>query len=220
MKIRIFLIIVLIHTLYTLTANSTDINKDNTNLNLSDWEQYQDSLRSEILKHKENKILKKSFLQEIYIRNLTEVHNDSLFVTIPFNVHSNDCGAPDCYTTEVSFSFKLTNILTFPKTIQFYEERYGCFDQYEKFSGVFQLIEQNSKYIIYHSSKYKRTLVLFSSYKEVGTSAYYFTDVNRDSINGKNIYTIRDEYNEDDPQLSYPFTSTILNTPEYEHFLP
>lgn len=214
------MIIVLIHILYTLTANNTDINKNNNDYNLSDWEQHQDFLRCKILKHKKNRILKDSFLQEIYIRNLTEVYNDSVFVTIPFNVHSNDCGAPDCYTTKVSFSLKLTSTLTFPKTMQFNEEVYGCINQHEKFSGVFQLIEQTSKHIIYHSSKHKRTLVLFSSYKENGTSAYYFTDVNRNSINGKNIYTIRDEYKESDPQSNYPFTSTILNTPEYEHFLP
>lgn len=53
----------------------------------SEWAKHQDSLRNVILRNKENKLLKESFLQEMYIRNVISVSNDSLFITIPFNKH-------------------------------------------------------------------------------------------------------------------------------------
>ena len=71
-----------------------------------EWDKYQDSLRSLILRKKENKLLKESFLQEMYIRNIVSISKDSLFVRLPFNLHGPDCIAPDCYTTDISFGFK------------------------------------------------------------------------------------------------------------------
>lgn len=84
-----------------------------------DWEKHQDSLRKKILKGKKSKILKESFLQEMYIRNVATIFNDSVAVNIPFNVHGPDCGAPDCYSTDISFSLKLDDKLIFPENIQF-----------------------------------------------------------------------------------------------------
>lgn len=178
------------------------------------WEQYQDSLREEILKRKENIVLKNSFLQEMYIRNLVKVLNDSLFVIIPFNLHGPDCGAPDCYSTDVSFSFKLGDSLIFPEKLQFAEYEHGCIDHEKTLSGNFQLIEQTGKHIIYHSVKEKKTLVLFSTNKHTGTLACYFSEKDKIKITGKNIYKILDEIDES----TYPFTGTILIRNEYEHF--
>jgi hypothetical protein len=187
-------------------------------LTMLEWEKQEDSLRNVILGKKENKVLKESFLREMYIRNIVNVSRDSLFVTIPFNLHGPDCGAPDCYTTDISFSFKLDDTLIFPKNIQFREYEHGCVDKEIKLSGSFQLVEETEKHIIYYSTKHKRTLVLFSSNKENGTTAFYFTGVGLNRINGQNVYTIMNDYKEDKDSI-YPFTSWVLTTSEYENFL-
>ena len=147
------------------------------------------------------------------------VSKDSLFVTIPFDLHGADCGAPDCYSTDISFSFKFGDTLIFPKILQFQEHEHGCVDKEKQLKESFQLVEQTDKHIIYHSTKYKRTLVLFRSNKANGTTAYYFTEVGRNKINGKNIYNIVKDYNEEDKNSIYPFTSWDLTTNEYENFL-
>jgi hypothetical protein len=188
-------------------------------LNMLSWEKYQDPLRNEILKRKDNKILKEGFLQEMYIRNVATVANENLFISIPFNLHGPDCGAPDCYSTDISFSFKFGDTLIFPKKIQFQEHEHGCIEKERKLSASFQLMEQDDKHVIYHSAKFKSTLVLFSSAKESGTIAYFFTAVEQGSITGKNVYDILKEFNEDDRNAIYPFTSWILTTNEYETFI-
>ncbi|MFV0541344.1 MAG: hypothetical protein ACK5MZ_08935 [Aestuariibaculum sp.] len=189
------------------------------NKHVYDWQQYQDSLRKELLKSKENEFLKNSFLQEMYIRNVVTISNDSLLFNIPFNVHGPDCGAPDCYSTDISFSFKFGDTLVFPKNLPFQEQEYGCTGKEIYLSGNFKLIEQTEKYIIYNSTKHKRTLVLFNSKKDTETTAFYFTNVEQNKINGTNIYTIADVTEENFNEKDYPFTSWILTTNEYENFI-
>ncbi len=205
-----------------LSPNSlTDDKVENksTEPEILDWEKHQDSLRNEVLKGKKNNILKESFLQEMYIRNVVTISKDSLFVNIPFNVHGPDCGAPDCYSTDISFTFKLADTFKFPKNLQFQEHEHGCVDKELKLSGTFQLVEETDNHVIYNSPKHKRTLVLFSSNKENGTTAFYFTGVGQNKINGQNVYTIMKDYNEDDKHSIYPFTSWVLTTNEYENFI-
>jgi hypothetical protein len=80
------------------------VNNKTTRKDSIDWEKRQDSLRKKILKGKKNKILKESFLQEMYIRNVATISNGSAIVNIHFNVHGPDCGAPDCYSTDIIFA--------------------------------------------------------------------------------------------------------------------
>lgn len=183
----------------------------------SDWEKHQNSLRNEILKQKENKVLKESFLQEMYIRNVVCASNDSLFATIPFNLHSFDCGAPDCYSTDVSFSFKLGDTLKFPKILSFKEHEYGCVPEETKLSGTFQLMEQTEKHVIYYSTEHKRALILFSK-KVLGTTAFYFAKIEQDKINSKSVYEIL-EKDADFLDSFGIYRSWVLTTNEYENFL-
>lgn len=191
----------------------------NEGFDIHSWDKHQDSLRDEILKGKENKILKESFLQEMYIRDVVSISNDSLFIAIPFDVHGPDCGAPDCYSTDISFSIKFEDTLIFPKNIRFKEHEYGCVDKEIKLQGSFLLVEKTSDHVIYYSPMAKRTLVLFSSNKANGTTAFYFTGTSENTINGENIYTIMGDYEEGDEQSIYPFTSWVLTTSEYENFI-
>ena len=211
-----------IHSIDSISkANSSKLNDTKhtvADTNFIAWQKYQDTLRNEILKRKENNILKQSFLQEMYIRNVVRILNDSLFFLISFDLHGRDCIAPDCYQTDVSFRFKFVDSLRFPEQLQFQEHEHGCVDNETKVVGSFQLKELGPNHVIYHSNKYRRTLVLFRTNKESGTSAFYFTKVGPDRINGKNVYKITDEYNEEDKSSIYPYTSTVLTTGEYENF--
>ncbi len=195
-------------------VNNKTPQKDSIN-----WEKHQDSLRNKILKGKKNKILKESFLQEMYIRNVATIFNDSVAVNISFNVHGPDCGAPDCYSTDISFNLKLGDKLIFPKNIQFMEHEHGCVDKEQKISGDFKLMEETTNHVIYYSAKHKRTMVLFRSNRKNGTTAFYFTGLGENRINGKNVYNITKEYNEEDKNSIYPFRSLVLTTNEYENFI-
>ncbi|MVO07755.1 hypothetical protein GOQ30_01090 [Flavobacterium sp. TP390] len=212
-------------TLLDSSAISTDLitdekeNNKTTEKQFDDWGKYQDALRNEILKGKKNKILKESFLQEMYIRNVVTISNDSVLVNIPFNIHEPDCGAPDAYSTDIHFSFKLDDKLLFPKKLSFTEYEHGCVDQERKLSGSFELLEETPNEVIYYSTQYKRTLVLFRSNKENGTTAFYFTGLGKNKINRQNVYTIIQEYNDEDENSIYPFTSWVLTTNEYENFI-
>lgn len=200
-------------------ATDENINNKTIGKDFIDWEKYQDSLRNEILKGKKNKILKESFFQEMYIRNVATISNDIVTVNIPFNVHGPDCGAPDCYSTDIRFSLKLGYKLKFPKYISFTEHEHGCMDNEQKLSGVFQLLEETTNFVIYYSNRQKRTLVLFSSNKENETSAFYFTGLGENRITGQNVFNITKEYNEENKNSIYPFTSWVLTTNEYENFI-
>ena len=201
------------------TSDNSETNEEAQNNPVYDWQQHQDSLRSEILKSKESEVLKKSFLQEIYIRNVVSISNDSLLFNIPFNLHGPDCGAPDCYSTDIRFSFKFSDTLIFPKNLPFKEHEHGCIDKETHLSGNFKLVEQTDKHIIYHSKQHKRTLVLFNSKEYTETLAFFFTGVEQNKINGTNIYTISDMSEENFTEKDYPFTSWILTTNEYENFV-
>lgn len=185
------------------------------------WKDYQDAVRKELLLHKENGVVKESLLQEMYIRNVVTVVGDSVLVSIPFNLHGPDCGAPDCYVTDVSFGWLLGvgDTLVFPEKLSFLEYEYGCIVQERVLKGTFELVEQTARHVIYHAPRQRRTLVLLGSNEIYGTTAYYFTDVGRHSINAKNIYDIINNYSRDNIGPAYPFTSWILSTSEYEHFL-
>ena len=223
MKIKIFLITALIlgligckqsiaktqESLPTVSLSSTDIQSDMGFL----WKKYQDSIRTEILKHKENKTLKESFLQEFYIRGIAQISNDSVLVTIPFNLHGPDCGAPDCYSTDISFRIKLGDSLIFPDKLPFTEYEYGCVETEKELTGVFQLIEQTDQYVIYHSKKDNRTLALFRTSENRGSFACYFTEEQKlIEISGENINKILEILDES----AYPYKSTFLNSNEYD----
>lgn len=188
-------------------------NKD-SNSTILKWEGKQDSLRNVLLQKLEHTSLKNSFLQEMYLRNVIQVSKDQLFVSIPFNLHGPDCGAPDCYSTIVSFGIKSKGPLVFPEKLNVEEQETGCIEKETKLTGIFQLIDQSDQFVMYHASKLKRTLVLFRTRNETGTLAYYFTEVNKNSINRKNVFNIMNDFNEEDPQAIYPFTSWILTTNE------
>ena len=87
------------------------------------------------------------------------------------------------------------------------------------FQEILKLVEETTNHVIYYSVQHKRTLVLFSSNKENGTTAFYFTGLGENRINGQNAYNVTKEYNDEDRNSIYPFTSWVLTINEYENFI-
>ncbi len=201
------------------TASSSPTSEKTKPKSTDPFELQQDSLRNEILKRKDNTLLKNSFLQEMYLRDVVQVANDSLHFNIPFNLHALDCGAPDCYSNDFSFSFRLGDALIFPKNLPFREHEHGCTDKETHRSGTFSLIEQTDKHIIYHSSEHKITLVLLSPDENRYTNAFYFNGVEQQEINGTSLYKITDMQDKNFDEYKYPNRSWVLSTNDYEHFL-
>lgn len=183
------------------------------------WEQAQDSLRKEILKRKEDKRLRESFFQEFYIRDVVTLSGDSIQVHIPFNLHGPDCGAPDCYSTDLSFSLKYTGLVAFPAQLPFREKEHGCVPEETEIEGIFRLQERNDSIVIYHSAEHKRTLVLFSPAEAKRSAAWYFAGPSAGGITVKSFFHSSREEESEEPDDSYPYTSWILTTNDYEVFL-
>lgn len=182
------------------------------------WEKSQDSLRQVVLNRKENTILKESFLQEFYIRNVLRIDKEKVILNIPFNLHGLGCMAPDCYSTDVILSLSLSDSLVFPRLVEFEEYEHGCVEQESKLVGQFQLKEKNNKRIIYSSNDPQRHLMLLSNESERGI-AYYFYDIELEKITNKNLDDLLLALEVFDGGSKYPHKSFILSTNEYEWFL-
>ena len=167
-------------------------------------------------------ILKNTCLEEFYLQELAKTTNDSIVITLPFDLHGYDCGAPDAYTTEVRFSLPKETPIVFPDLLPFYEKQTG-FEEYH-FKDTYELIEATSKHVIYHCEARRRTLVLFFP-KVKGSwrgNVNYFVGVGRNRFNGKNIYTVREKFRDDKPANEWniaPYMLTRFNQIEYEYML-
>ena len=104
-----------------------------------DYECYQRAVRKLVLQQMKYSILKNTCLEEFYLQGFTKTTKDSIKVHLPFNLHTFDCGAPDCYTTEVSFRLTNEKPIVFPDSLPFHEEQWGCMEKYQ-FSDVYELI--------------------------------------------------------------------------------
>ncbi|WP_375558990.1 hypothetical protein ACE193_14760 [Bernardetia sp. OM2101] len=90
------------------------------------WEEKQDSIRNTILKSKPNATLKSNFFQEFYIKGFVKQVDDKIEFDLPFDLHSFDCGAPDCYSTKLNFTIPAKKPVKFPKQITCVFLEKGC----------------------------------------------------------------------------------------------
>ncbi len=167
---------------------------------LDDWDKEQAELRAKILDSKKNEAVKNSILQEFYIRNVVSVQGNTLFFNISFDVHGPDCGAPDCYSTDISFNFEFMDSIVFPQTLKIKEHTHGCVDEESTFSIIYELSESNSGTVIYKNSKLDNTLVLRSYLDNTDYAQFYEVE----------------EYFEGE---LVPYQSTTMTSFEYEKFL-
>jgi hypothetical protein len=201
-------------------STASDLAQRNlTELTQLNWAKHNESIRNEILKSKENKILKESFLQEMYITNLARVSNDSVFVNIPFDLHGLDCMAPDGYVTDVSFSIKLGDTLIFPEKLKIQEHEHGIVEKEIRLSGFLTLVEKTDQHVVYHSADHKRTLILFNSAQDHSSNAFYFSGIDLNRIKAQSFSQYVKEYDEEDKNSIFPFTSRVLLFKDYDYYL-
>ncbi|QCE40355.1 hypothetical protein [Psychroserpens sp. NJDZ02] len=185
------------------------------NLKLT-FEEIQDSLRKQLLKSKTNNNLKSSILQELYIRGLVNQEGNEIKFELPFNLHGFDCGAPDCYSTDIKFNILVKKPIEFPKKIDFNLKEHGCGIENDILdNGTFELVEQSSQYVNYYSKKQRSNLIIIADKRKL----YYFTEQKLNAIKVDLIDKMFEEYNEKDIEEITPYQSTTMTTNEYDNFI-
>jgi len=175
----------------------------------------QDSIRQLLVSRIGNPIVLNSILEEFVIRKGARVVNDSVYFDLGFNLHGLDCGAPDCYTTVVSFAFKLGNAVKFPQYLVFRENESGCVEVTYDLENKYKLIVQNAEEVIYHCAELNRTLALYKNRTDGNENVYYFTYLQPNQVNSKSIRQLLLNYDAD----QYPYRSTSFTRAVYEDFL-
>ncbi len=176
------------------------------------FQQRQDSLRNELLKSKNDKLLLNTVFEEHYIRGLITNEKDFLNFNLPFNLHGFDCGAPDCYTTTLKFKTSNNYPLNLQAKIKIDLTESGCVKT-QNWSGEFTLVEANKLLVNYYSPQLKSNLY-FTKKGEL----IYFPHEKTKSISLKKLNKILQSLNPDELE-PVPYLSTVMTTMEYETFI-
>ena len=187
--------------------------KETTTATGNQFEEVQDSLRQVLLDSKSNETLKAGLLQEFYLRALVDQKEDKVLFNLPFNIHGLDCGAPDCYSTDISFSIALSEPLEFPDKVDFKLIEQGCIDKEEAKNSVFILKEESQDYLNYFSEELKSNLII----KRNG-DLYYYPHLKSNSINTETIDAMFETNGFDDADI-VPYQSTVMTSNDYQQFI-
>lgn len=177
------------------------------------FEEVQDSLREVLLNAKPNENLKSSILQELYIRGLVVEKNDEILFNLPFDLHGAGCGAPDCYSTDISFSIPSNEPVEFPDRIAFKLFEHGCVEEEETKNSVFELKEESQNYVNYFSKEEKSNLIIMRN-----GDLYYYPHLKSNSIRIKTIDEMFENGEFDDAEI-VPYRSKVMTSNEYEYFM-
>ena len=188
-------------------------NEQVTNTELT-YRETQDSLRTLILNSKPSKSIKSSILQELYIRGIVSQVNDKINFKIPFNLHGLDCGAPDCYSTDISFNIPTNNPVQFPEKINFNLSEHGCVDEEISINGIFELVEQSTEFVNYYSKELKSNFII----KE-GMGLYYYPHQQTNSVKVERIDEMFESYEFEKENVIAPYRSTIMQIYEYQRYV-
>ena len=179
------------------------------------FEETQDSLRQILWNSKPNLFLKSSLLEELYLRGMVDQTANNIVFNLSFDLHGLDCGAPDCYETDISFSIPTSDSLTFPKKLKFKLMEHGCVDKELNTIGQFELVESSSTFFNYYCEILSSNLV----YVKKDNQLYYFTGKKSSELKVSQIEELLNNYVEEDSNEKYPYQSTTMNSSEYEPFL-
>ena len=186
---------------------------------ISEYQKEQDSLRLELKKEKNDSSFNSPFIEELYLKGLATKEGDSINIFIPFDSHSADCGAPDCYVTEVSFSLPIFSPLILPDSLDILYCNTGCYqDSITGYPSTFHAINKGEKMIIYYNWNDKASLILFTKdgKKLSGATAFFLENVESNQLTPHNIYNLYKNYSEEEDSI-YPYSSTRLRR-GYEYF--
>ena len=179
---------------------------------LEKFQKRQDSLRNELLKIKNDKLLLNTVFEEHYIRGLITNEKNCLKFELPFNLHGSDCGAPDCYTTELEFEISNNSPLKLPNKIKINGTEYGCVES-QNWSNDFKLVESNEQLVNYYSAELKSNLYFTRKGRLI-----YFPHERGRSISLTELDKMYENWKFDNAELA-PYLSTVMTTMEYEIFM-
>lgn len=160
-----------------------------------------------------NKTENVQFLKAMNEKGVSKKVDNKIVFNIPFNLHDPGGLAPDCYQSDLSFELDKNAKKEFPSSLNYEEHEHGdCLPPGEEYTtkDTFEKIEENEKHVIYHASESRTMLVLFKDIEKTGTYAYLFPGVENDFTNGIDVYTIVDNYNEEDLNMVFPVRSNVL----------
>lgn len=169
----------------------------------------QDDIRQQLLSELPENWVKYSQLQEVYIRQLVSIENEIVKVQIPFDLHGLDCGAPDCYTTKVTFNVPLEK-KQLPEYLKVSIEETGCIEDELRVKAGFALIESTTNKVVYYSAEIKAGLVIMKT-DPTKEYVYYYTDVNESLVPISGNQELSEEFT--------PYRSTIMRHMEYDIFI-
>lgn len=178
------------------------------------FDEWEDSLRNALMASKPNENLKSSVLQEVYIRGLANQVKDQFVFELPFDLHGFDCGAPDCYSTDLRFSIPATSPVTFPKTIEVSLFEHGCVEQEHTEEAQFELKENTPNLVNYFSAPLKSNLII----KKSG-ELYYYPHQQKTSVLAATLDERIENFDFEKEDKIAPYQSTTMTTVEYELFL-
>ena len=179
---------------------------------MDEFQKRQDSLRNELLKFKKDELLLNTVFEEHYIRGLVTNEKNYLKFDLPFNLHGLDCGAPDCYITELKFEIPNNLPLKLPSKIKISGNEYGCVEN-KNWTSDFKLVESDEQIVNYYSADLKSNLY----FTKKGRLIYYPHEKEK-SISIMELDKMYDNWEFDDAAL-VPYSSTVMTTMEYELFM-
>lgn len=139
-----------------------------------------------------------------------QVQNQNISISLPFDLHGFDCGAPDCYTTLVTFNWSLSDSPNFPSKLPYVEKDSGCGEDGTPIKGTFNLVISDSNTVHLQDKINQRNLIIKSS-DQRKEFVYYFTEMD---VEISRFDQLMAEINErdSDAQGVVPFRiSTVIN---------
>jgi len=179
---------------------------------MESFQKRQDSLRGELLKIKNDELLLNTVFEEHYIRGLVINESNFLKFILPFNLHALDCGAPDCYTTELTFEISSNAPLKIPLNVIINGATYGCIED-KNWSSDFALVELNEQLVNFYSAELQSNLYFTKKGRLI-----YFPHEKGKSISLNELDKMYDRWEFDDAAI-VPYLSTVMTTSEYDYFL-
>jgi hypothetical protein len=187
-------------------------------IRISDFSKAQDSIRNEILKSKSEESLKGSVVEELYVRDLVKKMGDMLTFNLPFDLHGFDCGAPDCYTTDLSFTIPFNGDLTFPDQIIFKLSEAGCIEKDLILRDTMRLENHSARFVNYYCIELDSRLIIMSK-DERHDFVYYFPDSSIHITDIERVNEAIDQALENDGIAFNPYRSSHLTSLKYDRTL-
>ncbi|UKN02449.1 hypothetical protein K6119_02800 [Paracrocinitomix mangrovi] len=184
----------------------------------TDYQKEQDSLRKVLMELKESTALKESILQELYLRSNAEIEGDLVKVGIDFNLHGFDCGAPDCYSTSLSFSFPQSELKQMPDKIEVTISETGCVDKEYNTISKFHKKAFQKEFVIYGNNK-NQYLVIYNYDPEIVDYALFFDNLDTQPTK-ENAMHVLSLFEESEEYEDVPYRSRNLSFVEYEFMIP